>query len=57
VPCAASRRHGPAPPGWQAAARWIWCGLAMLASQIAMMAVMGTAWWHDFAAAMASLAA
>jgi hypothetical protein len=35
---------------------WIWGGLAMLASQIVMMGVMGTAWWHAFAAAMASLA-
>ena len=36
---------------------WIWGGLAMLASQIVMMLVMGTAWWHAFAGAMASLAA
>jgi hypothetical protein len=36
---------------------WIWGGLAMLASQILMMLVMGTAWWHAFAGAMASLAA
>jgi hypothetical protein len=34
---------------------WIWGGGAMLASQIVMMAVMGTAWWHAFAAAMAAL--
>ena len=34
---------------------WIWGGLAMLASQIVMMAVMGTAWWHAFADAMAAL--
>jgi len=34
---------------------WIWGGLAMLASQIVMMLVMGTAWWHAFAEAMASL--
>jgi len=36
---------------------WIWGGLAMVASQITMMAVMGTGWWHAFAGAMASLAA
>lgn len=34
---------------------WIWGGLAMLASQIVMMAAMGTALWHDFAAFMAGL--
>lgn len=34
---------------------WIWGGLAMLASQILMMAVMGTGWWHGFAEAMAGL--
>jgi hypothetical protein len=36
---------------------WIWGGLAMLVSQVVMMAVMGTGWWHAFAGAMASLAA
>ena len=35
---------------------WIWGGLAMLASQIALLAVMGTGWWHGFAETMASLA-
>jgi hypothetical protein len=34
---------------------WIWGGLAMLASQLLMMAVMGTGWWHAFAEAMAAL--
>ena len=34
---------------------WIWGGLAMLASQVAMLAVMGTGWWHAFAETMASL--
>ncbi len=34
---------------------WIWGGGAMIASQIVMMAVMGTAWWHAFAQAMAGL--
>ncbi len=34
---------------------WIWGGLAMLASQIVMMAVMGTSAWHGFAEAMAGL--
>lgn len=34
---------------------WIWGGAAMIASQIAMMAVMGTAWWHGFAERMAAL--
>jgi hypothetical protein len=34
---------------------WIWGGLFMLATQIAMMAVMGTAWWHAFAETMAAL--
>jgi len=34
---------------------WIWGGLAMLASQIVMMAVMGTSGWHGFAEAMAGL--
>ena len=34
---------------------WIWGGLAMLASQIAVFLVMGTAWWHAFAEAMAGL--
>lgn len=34
---------------------WIWGGLAMLASQLAMMGVMGTDAWHGFAEAMAGL--
>lgn len=34
---------------------WVWGGAAMVASQIAMMAVMGTSWWHRFAETMASL--
>ena len=34
---------------------WIWGGLAMLASQIVMFAVMGTAAWHGFAGFMAGL--
>jgi len=34
---------------------WLWGGLAMLASQLAMMAVMGTAPWHAFAETMAGL--
>ena len=34
---------------------WIWGGLAMLVSQIVMMAVMGTGAWHGFAEAMAAL--
>lgn len=34
---------------------WIWGGSAMVASQIAMMAVMGTPWWHLFAESMAAL--
>jgi hypothetical protein len=34
---------------------WIWGGLAMLASQIAVFAVMGTGWWRAFAQAMAGL--
>ena len=34
---------------------WIWGGAAMVASQILMMAVMGTAWWHGFAETMAGL--
>jgi hypothetical protein len=34
---------------------WIWGGLAMVGSQILMMAVMGTAWWHAFAEAMATI--
>lgn len=34
---------------------WIWGGLAMLASQLLMFPVMGTAWWHGFAEAMAGL--
>lgn len=35
---------------------WIWGGLAMLASQVAVFLVMGSGWWHGFAEAMASLA-
>jgi hypothetical protein len=34
---------------------WLWGGALMVASQILMMAVMGTGWWHRFAEAMASL--
>ena len=34
---------------------WVWGGSAMVASQIVMMAVMGTGWWHAFAEAMAAL--
>jgi hypothetical protein len=34
---------------------WIRGGGALVASQIAMMAVMGTGWWHAFAETMASL--
>jgi hypothetical protein len=34
---------------------WMIGGGAMVASQIVMMAVMGTAWWHGFAEAMAAL--
>jgi len=34
---------------------WIWGGLAMLASQIVMFPVMGSAAWRSFAAAMAGL--
>jgi hypothetical protein len=34
---------------------WIWGGLAMLASQAIMMAVMGTGAWHGFAETMAGL--
>ena len=34
---------------------WIWGGSAMVASQIVMMAVMGTSWWHGFAETMAGL--
>jgi len=34
---------------------WIWGGLAMLASQLVMFPVMGTAWWHGFAETMAGL--
>jgi len=34
---------------------WLYGGALMVASQIAMMAVMGTAWWHAFAEAMAAL--
>lgn len=34
---------------------WIWGGLAMLASQIAVFPVMGSGWWHAFAEAMAAL--
>ena len=34
---------------------WLYGGALMVASQILMMAVMGTGWWHRFAEAMASL--
>ena len=34
---------------------WIWGGLAMLASQIAVFPVMGSGWWHRFAETMAGL--
>jgi len=34
---------------------WIYGGALMVASQVLMMAVMGTAWWHAFAEAMAAL--
>lgn len=34
---------------------WILGGAAMVASQLVMMAVMGTGWWHGFAEAMAAL--
>ena len=34
---------------------WIWGGLAMVASQIALFPVMGSGWWHGFAQAMAAL--
>jgi len=34
---------------------WLWGGGAMILSQIVMMAVMGTAWWHGFASFMARL--
>lgn len=34
---------------------WVWGGSAMVASQIVMMAVMGTPWWHFFAESMAAL--
>jgi hypothetical protein len=34
---------------------WIWGGAAIVLSQIAMMAVMGTRWWHAFAGTMAGL--
>jgi hypothetical protein len=34
---------------------WIWGGLAMLASQLVMMAVMGTGWWIAFAMFMKGL--
>lgn len=34
---------------------WIWGGLAMLVSQLAMMAMMGTGAWHGFAETMAGL--
>lgn len=34
---------------------WIWGGSAMVASQVLMMAVMGTAWWRAFAETMAGL--
>lgn len=34
---------------------WIWGGLAMLATQIVMFPIMGSAAWHGFAEAMAGL--
>jgi hypothetical protein len=34
---------------------WLYGGALMVASQVLMMAVMGTAWWHAFAEAMAAL--
>lgn len=34
---------------------WLRGGAALVASQIAMMAVMGTPWWHAFAESMAAL--
>ena len=34
---------------------WIWGGSAMIGSQLLMMAVMGTGWWHGFAETMAAL--
>jgi len=34
---------------------WLYGGGLMVASQVLMMAVMGTAWWHAFAAAVAGL--
>lgn len=34
---------------------WIWGGLAMVASQIALFPVMASGWWHAFAQAMAAL--
>jgi hypothetical protein len=35
---------------------WLVGGALVVASQVAMMAVMGTAWWHSFAQGMAALA-
>jgi hypothetical protein len=35
---------------------WLVGGALLVASQIVMMAVMGTSWWHGFAQAMAALA-
>jgi hypothetical protein len=34
---------------------WVQGGAAMIASQVVMMAVMGTGWWHAFAESMAGL--
>lgn len=34
---------------------WLYGGALMVASQVLMMAVMGTGWWHRFAEAMAGL--
>jgi len=34
---------------------WVLGGAAMVASQVLMMAVMGTSWWHAFAETMAGL--
>jgi hypothetical protein len=35
---------------------WLVGGALLVASQVAMLAVMGTSWWHGFAQAMAALA-
>jgi hypothetical protein len=34
---------------------WLWGGAAVVLSQLVMMGVMGTLWWHGFAEAMAGL--